>query len=212
MNQLAEELLENLTRRTAITASLSALAIAPACAQQPGRVRPNLYSLEDGEHSLEWDERTLAPRTRIAPRDEPGEPFTFTGRVLSADRGEPAAGVVIQAYHTDRTGIYPWGGEPRRITMRAWTRTGADGRYTFDTIKPGIYPSRIDPAHVHMTVIEPGRRPYYIDNIVFEGEFGVTSEYRAKQELRGGSGIVRLRRENGILQATRDIRLERHPA
>jgi protocatechuate 3,4-dioxygenase beta subunit len=209
MNQSAEHPM--LTRRSAIATGLSALTIAPACAQQEGRARPNLYNLEDAPTSLEWDEGTLSARTRIAPINEPGEAFSFTGRVLSADRAEPVAGVVVMAYHTDRTGTYPMGGEPRRITMRAWTRTGADGRYTFDTIKPGIYPSRIDAAHIHMTVVEPGRRPYYIDNIVFEGEFGVTPEYRSKQELRGGAGIVRLRKENGILHATRDIRLERHP-
>ena len=68
------------------------------------------------------------------------------------------------------------------------------------------------PAHVHLFLREPGRRPYYIDDVVFDGEFGVDAAYRARQEGRGGSGIVRLdRTPDGTLTAVRDIRLERHP-
>ncbi len=69
------------------------------------------------------------------------------------------------------------------------------------------------PAHVHLFVGEPGRRPYYVDDTVFDGEFGVEDAYRRRQELRGGSGIVRLTRAaDGVLEAVRDIRLELHPA
>jgi protocatechuate 3,4-dioxygenase beta subunit len=207
---------DSLTRRAAVAGSLAALgasAGAGAAFSQQGRVRPDLYNLEDSEQSLEWDERTITWRTRIAPLDEPGQSFTLSGRALSVDGGQPVAGVVVMAYHTNHNGTYPQGGTPRRITMRAWTRTGADGRYAFDTIKPGIYPSRDGPAHVHMTVIEPGKRPYWIDEVVFEGEYGVTSAYRAAQGRRGGEGTVRLTKDaSGVLQAVRDIRLELHPA
>jgi protocatechuate 3,4-dioxygenase beta subunit len=69
------------------------------------------------------------------------------------------------------------------------------------------------PAHVHLFVGEPGRRPYYIDDVVFDGAFGVTAAYRKACELRGGNGIVRLERSgDGTLLARRDIRLEIHPA
>lgn len=66
-------------------------------------------------------------------------------------------------------------------------------------------------AHVHIVVLEPGRRAYWIDDVVFEGEFGVTPAYRAAAENRGGNGIVQLHREHGIRAARRDIILERHP-
>lgn len=207
---------DSLTRRAVVAGTLATLGVGAgtgAAFAQQGPVRPDLYNLENAEQSLEWDARALTWRTRIAPPDELGQPFTLSGRALSADDGKPVAGVVVMAYHTNDKGIYPQGGTPRRITMRAWTRTGADGRYAFDTIKPGIYPSRKLPAHVHMTVIEPGRRPYWIDEVVFEGEYGVTSAYRAAQGRRGGEGTVRLNKDaSGVLQAVRDIRLERHPA
>lgn len=86
----------------------------------------------------------------------------------------------------------------------------SDGSYTFDTIKPAPYPNRRMPAHVHLFIEEPGRRPYYVDDVVYEGELGVTAEYRNAQELRGGSGIINLKRAppDGLI-ATRDFRLER---
>jgi protocatechuate 3,4-dioxygenase, beta subunit len=68
------------------------------------------------------------------------------------------------------------------------------------------------PAHVHLFVGEPGRRPYWIDDVVFAGEFGVTPAYRARAENRGGDGIVTLARQDGVLLARRDILLEPHPA
>jgi protocatechuate 3,4-dioxygenase beta subunit len=204
----------SLTRRAAVAGSVALLgASAGAAFSQQPRARPDLYNLEDPHLSLGWDERTIAWRIRIAPPHERGQSLTLSGRTLSADRGEPVAGIVVQAWHTNDSGVYPMGPKPMRSTMQAWTRTGADGRYAFDTIKPGIYPSRNGPAHVHMVVIEPGRRPYWIDDIVFEGEYGVTPAYRAAQGFRGGTGIVQLTKDaSGVLQAMRDIRLERHPA
>jgi protocatechuate 3,4-dioxygenase, beta subunit len=125
--------------------------------------------------------------------------------------------VVIYAYHTDAAGLYSRGTPEtewsrRHGRLRGWVRTDAAGRYLFDSVKPGPYPNDTMPAHVHLTVAEPGRRAYYIDDIVFAGEFGVTPAYRARQELRGGSGIVRLTRADGVWIARRDIVLEPHPA
>ena len=66
------------------------------------------------------------------------------------------------------------------------------------------------PAHVHVYVKEPERRPYYVDDFVFEGDPYVTPVYRAEQELRGGSGITRLTRDGtGGWRGQRDIVLER---
>ena len=91
-------------------------------------------------------------------------------------------------------------------------RTGADGVYAVTSIKPTPYPERLMPAHIHITVLEPGRTPYWIDDIVFDGEFRVDAGYRAKQGLRGGDGIIPMRKSGGIWTGVRDIKLERHPA
>lgn len=154
---------------------------------------------------------------RIGPENEPGEPMVIEGRVLKTDGKTPAAGVIIYAYHTNAAGVYGNGSSEsewsrRHGRLRGWVKTGANGRYRFETIKPAPYPRQTMPAHVHLTVLEPGRQPYYIDDIVFDGEFGVTQAYRARQEFRAGSGIVKLGRTgDGRWLAVRDIVLERHP-
>lgn len=138
------------------------------------------------------------------------------GVVFRTDERTPAGDVVVYAYHTDAGGRYSRGTPEtewsrRHGLLRGWIKTGPDGRYAFDTIKPAPYPGERFPAHVHLTVLEPGRRPYWIDDIVFAGEYGVTDGYRRERENRGGDGIVRLTRQQGVLVARRDIMLEPHP-
>ena len=88
--------------------------------------------------------------------------------------------------------------------------TDSSGEYRFETIRPGAYPGREDPAHIHMTVKEPARREYWIDEVVFEDDPRVTARYRAAQGNRGGSGIIRLLRDGtGTWAGRRDIILER---
>jgi protocatechuate 3,4-dioxygenase, beta subunit len=210
---------DSLTRRAAVAGSLAALgagAGASAAFSQEPPVRPNLYNGELDYLAQEWRGRIedIPARTRIATLREPGEAMTLSGRVTSWRTSAPVAGVIVYAYHTDTTGVY-WKSPSsnRHARLEGWARTGADGIYAFDTIKPGIYPDRRGPAHFHMTVVEPNRPPYWIDEVVFEGEYGVTPAYNAAQGRRGGIGTVQLTKDaSGVLQAVRDIRLERHPA
>lgn len=156
----------------------------------------------------------LSPRERIAPVDEPGEPLRIEGRVLHPD-GSPAAGTIVYSYHTNAEGIYPRDerrrGRPdyRHGRLRGWVRAGDDGRYRFDTIRPGGYPGSDLPQHVHMHVIEPGRCTYYIDDIIFTDDPRLTPE-KARQygHGRGGTGIVTPRRgPEGVWLVERDILL-----
>lgn len=210
--------------RRKLLAVLGVAGVGAACggartgAGEPARALANLYDCEGCEATFERAAETLDWQATIAPPGEPGERMRIEGIVLQNDGRTPAAGVVVYAHHTNADGLYA-NGSPgtewsrRHGRLRAWVRTGADGRYAFDTIKPAPYPDMTMPAHIHLMVAEPGRRAYYIDDIVFDGEFGVTPAYRRKQELRGGSGIIRLRQtDSGVLLARRDIILERHPA
>ena len=181
------------------------------------RARSDFYLCEGCEATLERDAASLTWRADIAPPTEPGEPLILTGTVFQPDGRTPAAGVVIYAHHTNAAGVYA-NGTPetewsrRHGRLRGWVRTNAEGRYEFRTIKPGPYPQRNDPAHIHLFLREPGKPPYWIDDVVFDGEFGVTDEYRRERENRGGSGIVKLERTaEGVWLARRDIVLEVHP-
>lgn len=200
----------------AALAGSAALTACRASALTPD-VRAGLYDCEGCEGARERPAAAMSASTRIDGAGEPGERLDVAGRVIGLD-GKPAGGVVIYAYHTNAAGLYA-GGTPetewsrRHGRLRGWVRTGADGRYRFETIRPAPYPNQTLPAHVHLTVLEPGRQTYWIDDVVFEEDPLVDARYRAARENRGGNGIVRLERTaEGRLLATRDILLERHPA
>ena len=202
----------------AILAALAACNLAPSSAgARSNAPRTDLYQCEGCEGALERDARSLSADARIGPADEPGEPLTVHGTVFAADGRTPASGVVIYAYQTNAEGLYAGGSSEsewsrRHGRLRGWAKTGPDGRYSFRTVKPAPYPNDTMPAHIHFTVLEPGRRPYWIDDIVFEGEFGVTPAYRAQMTNQGGNGIVPLApTAEGELEVRRDIILERHP-
>lgn len=190
---------------------------AAAAPDAGGRARADLYQCEGCEGALERRPAALTAAGRIAPVGEPGTPLIVTGTVFGVGGRVPAPGVVLYAYQTNAAGLYANGSPEteasrRHGRLRGWVRTGADGRYRFDTIKPAPYPNDTIPAHLHFTVLEPGRRPYWIDDIVFAGEFGVTPAYRRSMTNKGGNGIVPVRRlAGGRLQVERDIVLERHP-
>lgn len=205
--------------RRSFLLSTCAFILTSACgARGPAEAgaRPDLYQCEGCEPTFEHPAESLSSDVDIA-RGEPGESLILEGIVWQADGVSPAPGVIIYLHQTNAEGLYANGSvedewSRRHGRLRGWAVTGPDGRYRFRTIKPAPYPDMTMPAHIHLTVGEPGRRPYYIDDVVFDGEFKVDSEYRANQELRGGSGIVRLSRDSeGRWLAVRDIVLERHP-
>lgn len=210
------------TRRTILVQSalVAGAALLPGCSSARGsspRARADLYNCEGCEGVDERAAAQLGPTAQIAGPDEPGERLLLTGRITTPDGTKPAAGIIVYAHHTNNEGLYANGSNEsewsrRHGRLRGWAETDADGRYSFHTIKPAPYPDMAGPAHIHLMIGEPGRRRYYIDDVVFIGEFGVTIGYHRRQELRGGSGIVTLRDNgNGVLVAVRDIILERHP-
>ena len=158
---------------------------------------------------------SIPARSRIAPRGEPGQAMTVTGRVHGAD-GKPRPGVIVYAYQTDARGVYPPPATPRgrasdrHGALRGWARTDADGRYTFDTIRPASYPTRDVPAHIHLHVIEPACATYYIDDVLFTDDPLLTAAERRRQPGRAGSGIATPTRSKGTWLVTRDIRLGRN--
>jgi protocatechuate 3,4-dioxygenase beta subunit len=153
---------------------------------------------------------------RIAAVDEPGEPLRLYGTVH--DRaGHPQAGIIVYAYHTDQSGHYPsplahvGNAAMRHGRLRAWAQTDANGRYQFDTIRPGSYPARDLPEHIHMHVIEPDRATYYIDDVMFRDDPKLTpKQIRLLTLGRGGSGITSPVRKDGTWLVRRDIVLGLH--
>jgi protocatechuate 3,4-dioxygenase beta subunit len=152
----------------------------------------------------------LDSRARITPPGEPGTPMVVAGRVLDA-QGKPRAGVIVYAYQTNSGGTYPPSPASRHGLLRAWARTGEDGRYAFDTVRPGSYPGREAPEHIHMHVIEPGCSTYYIDDVVFTDDPKLTPAQRRQLDTgRGGSGVATPAKRDGTWHVARDIHLGRN--
>jgi len=142
--------------------------------------------------------------------NEAGPKLEISGIVYQADGKTPAKDVVIYVYHTDQKGLYSakgnetgWG--KRHGYIRGWMKTDKNGFYKFYTLKPAAYPGRNIPAHIHITIKEPDKNEYWIDEYLFDNDPLLTKEERQKQEKRGGSGIIELVSGKEYLHGTRHI-------
>ena len=170
---------------------------------------------EGCEAIFEFGEKDLHPIDTL-PGFESSEPkLKLTGTVFQRDGKTPASGVILYVYHTDRTGIYPKKGDEtgwgrRHGYLRGWIKTDESGRYTFYTFRPAAYPDGSEPEHIHLTVKEPDKNDYYLDDFMFENDPILSQQKRALLTNRGGSGIGSPKQENGILTFNRDITLGLH--
>lgn len=140
------------------------------------------------------------------------KPLGINGTVYKADGKTPAPGVIIYVYHADQTGRYTAkadakGWEKRHGSIRGWMRTDEKGDYKFVTLRPASYPGRTEPAHIHVTIKEPGMNEYYIDEYVFDDDPLLTPDKRQKLENRGGNGILKLKDVGNMYKAERNIYL-----
>lgn len=146
-----------------------------------------------------------------------GQCMLLTGTVFERDGKTPAANVMLYYYQTDIHGRYPTDETEERNMpknqqgqthgyIRGWVKTGADGRYAIYTVRPGTYPSRDEPAHVHVYLKDPLiDTPYYIDDFVFDDDPLLNSERRRKMENRAGSGVIRFVKKDDLLIGERNI-------
>ena len=190
---------------------IAALLVFLACGGPPASATAELPECEwcgatEATADLSW-------RAEIAPAEEPGERLVLEGTVFGEDGETPASGVVIYAYHTDAEGLYSKRGDEtgnglRHGHLRGWVRTGEDGRYRFDTIRPASYPDSSEPQHIHMTLLPPGGEERWIESVHFTDDPLLTERQRAGLSGRGGSGVVTpVRDDAGVWHATRDIHL-----
>ncbi|HMI05087.1 MAG TPA: hypothetical protein VK541_21555 [Pedobacter sp.] len=143
------------------------------------------------------------------------KPMGINGTVYKADGKTPAPDVVLYLYHTDATGHYPKKGNEtgwakRHGYLRGWVRTDANGFYKFGCLRPAPYPGGTEPAHIHVTVKEPGINEYYIDEFLFSDDPLLTEAKKKKLENRGGSGIVKIVDVGNMYKGERNIYLGRN--
>ena len=80
----------------------------------------------------------------IGTASEPGERLVFNGQVFAPDGVTPASGVIVYAYQTDSNGHYQ--NDANGVArLHGWTKTDAQGRFEFRTIRPGPYRAPVKP-------------------------------------------------------------------
>jgi protocatechuate 3,4-dioxygenase beta subunit len=149
-------------------------------------------------------EQDPAWRARVASEQEKGERLIVRGRVLRSEGGPPAAGATIMVYQTDAAGIYSkQSGAPIDVArLRGQFTAGNNGEYEIVTIKPGAYPDGGVPLHIHVNLVEPGKKAREVCEFFFHGD----------PLLRGGEKgyVLQPRKDaNGVWIAVQDFALER---
>jgi protocatechuate 3,4-dioxygenase beta subunit len=153
---------------------------------------------------------TLSTTVRIAPGNEPGDPLVIHGRLVGTDGRTPFANAIVFAYHTDRTGLYaPDGSAAQTWRLRGWARRAADGRFEFQTVRPGAYPSRNQAAHVHFTVYT-NEGAFHGGALEFDDDPLIGADDRARANASGQFGTIRKVRREGNVQ--RRLRYPAEPA
>jgi protocatechuate 3,4-dioxygenase beta subunit len=166
---------------------------------------------EGCEAVFEFGDRQLSAVDTLPDFNAEGKKIKVTGTIYKNDGKTPAEDVILYVYHTDQNGIYPTKGNEqgwakRHGYIRGWVKTGSDGKYTFYTLQPGVYPSRSAPAHIHPVILEPSGKYYWLGSYHFKGDPLLRKEDANPKNPRGGSsGLLELRKEGNLWVGTRDI-------
>ena len=182
----------------------------------PQRQKEPEYKLVGGpcegcEAVFEYGDRVLSAIDTLPDFNSKGTKLKITGTIYQSDEKTPAKDVILYIYHTNQKGIYPTKGDEKEWArrhgyLRGWIKTNEDGKYTFYTLKPGIYPSRNVPSHVHATILEPDGKYYWLEEYLFDEDLLISEDDKNKKSPRGGSsGILTLTYEKNLLVGKRDI-------
>jgi protocatechuate 3,4-dioxygenase, beta subunit len=206
-----------------ILSTFSLLGCAQSNSQKPVTKSANTRHVGERCEGCEAIYESPIPFEKLSATDtlpdfnEPGSKLEISGIVYQSDGKTPAKDVIIYVYHTDQKGLYStkkndpdsyregWG--KRHGYIRGWMKTDKNGFYQFYTLKPAPYPGRKIPAHIHITVKEPDKNEYWIDEYLFGDDPLLSTEERQRQEKRGGNGIIKLVSDKGYLHGTRNILL-----
>jgi len=92
-------------------------------------------------------------------------------------------------------------------------KTDAKGQYEFFTLKPGIYPDRGAPAHIHPVILEPDGKYYWVEDYYFADDELLTANERSPQRPRGGThGVLNLKKRGELWEGTRHFILGKNVA
>lgn len=165
---------------------------------------------EGCEALLEYGDKKLNSVDTLPLFAETEPKLKISGTVYHKDGKTPAKDVILYIHHTNREGRYQTKGDEkgwarRHGFIRGWVKTDNTGQYTFYTFRPGSYPGSTEPAHIHLTVKEPGKNEYYLDDFVFEDDPFLKSRDNNSFRNRGGSGVMIPVNKGGMQHIERNI-------
>lgn len=148
--------------------------------------------------------------------DATGERIRVEGRIFDGD-GAPITDSMLEIWQADAQGRYasPADPRPRNSTFQGFGRTGtdADGRFVFETIKPGPVPGPDDTTqapHILVAVYGRGMLRQSYTRIYFADEPGNATDpiLALVPQERRGTLIAAKSEQNGHTVYTFDIRLQ----
>lgn len=134
-------------------------------------------------------------RTSLVEAGMEGERIALAGFVLDR-RCRPVPGALLDLWHCDATGRYDNAG----YRLRGHQFSDPQGRFVFETIIPGRYPTRT--RHFHVKVQAPGAR-VLTTQLYFPGEAGNDRDWIFDETL-----LLDIKRENGAALGRYDFILD----
>lgn len=151
--------------------------------------------------------------------DTKGERITLTGQVFDGS-GAPVSDAVIEIWQADAEGRYAPGPAPAANAapgFTGWGRkaTDAEGRYRFETIKPGRVPGpdgQLMAPHITLWIVARGINTGLHTRLYFEDEANANAGDFVLNRIMGARRrqtlLARRSTEGGVVTYTLDIRLQ----
>lgn len=155
--------------------------------------------------------QNLLSQATIVDSSEPGQRMKVEGLVFAPDGVTPASDITVYAYNTDADGYYGENRTEYPPRIYGWMKTDASGGFELTTIRPGHYPDKHIPAHIHFTVWGPGYPPQWTDELRFADDEFITEEMRSAEARNGAFSSIQplTMGSDGILRCRFQIRLQR---
>lgn len=181
-----------------------------ACGQKQKNYQLIGNNCEGCEAVLEFGDRKLSAIDTLPLFEQTNPKIKVSGTVYKQDGITPAEGVILYLYHTNRDGIYPTRGDEkgwgrRHGYIRGWVKTDQNGHYTFYTFRPASYPNSSEAAHIHITLLEPDGKYYWLGSYLFDDDPFLTDRDLSKTPRGGSDGILKLTKDGTLLVGSRDI-------
>ena len=127
-----------------------------------------------------WAGRDCADLTKAEKGEPIGERIIVAGRVLD-ENGRGVPGTLVELWQANAAGRYRHEADQHNAPLddnflgKGQVVTGADGGYSFLTIKPGAYPWRNShnawrPQHLHFSVFGPAFATRVVTQMYFPGD------------------------------------------